>query len=279
MISNKNIYLLLVIFLIIIILIFTYKKSKYISENFSEKIPYNVVIVGCARDIGRYLDNTKNKLLMLKSLFIQSRIIIYENDSTDETLNILKKWEEEKLIELISENNVEGIRTERLAHGRNLLYNEAMKNDFDLYIVIDLDDVIIDLSEDAIKSCFEMKEDWGMVGANQNGKYYDLWALRTFDDWMPFDCYADCFKKDSDEDFCVNSRFRNIPQNTEPINVKSCFGGFGIYKKKYIHNCSYGTGLNSHNPNNEGMCEHVTFNEGVINNGGKIYINPKLINF
>jgi hypothetical protein len=276
MISDKNIYLLLVIFLILIIIIFTYKKSKYISEKFNEKLPYNVVIVGCARNIDKYLDNTKNKLLMLKSLFVQSKIIIYENDSTDETLNILKKWEDERLIELITEKNIKGVRTERLAHGRNVLYNEAMKNDFDLYIVIDLDDVIMDLSEEAVKSCFEMKEDWGMVGANQTGKYYDLWALRTFDDWMPFDCYADCFNKNSDHEYCINSRYRIIPQNTEPIDVKSCFGGFGIYKKKYINNCSYGTGLNHENKE---ICEHVTFNEGVINNGGKIYINPKLINF
>lgn len=271
----SNIKLLLITILIILVIIFTYKKSKYISEKFNEKLPYNVVIVGCARNIDKYLDKTKNKLLMLKSLFIQSRIIIYENDSDDTTLDILKKWEEEKLIELITEKNVIGIRTERLAHGRNILYKEAIKNDFDLYIVIDLDDVILDLSEDGIKSCFEMKEDWGMVGANQKGLYYDLWALRTFDDWMPFDCYGDCFKTEADEDFCVKSRFRNISQNTEPINVKSCFGGFGIYKKKYIHDCSYGTGLYH---NNLGVCEHVNFNEGVVKNGGKIYINPKLIN-
>ena len=25
-------------------------------------------------------------------------------------------------------------------------------------------------------------------------------------------------------------------------------------------------------------CEHISFNQGVINNGGKIYINPKFIN-
>lgn len=271
MISNKY----LIIIILILIIGFIYIKSKNNSENFTDKLPYNVVIVGCARNIDKYLDNTKNKLLMLKSLFAQTRIIFYENDSTDETLNILQKWKEENFIELITEKDVKGTRTERIAHGRNILYNEAMKNDFDLYIVIDLDDVINDLSEDGIKSCFEMKEDWGMLGANQKDKYYDLWALRTYDNWMPFDCYADCFKTESDEEFCVNSRFRNIPQNSDPINVKSCFGGVGIYKKKYIHNCSYGSGLNS---NNLPMCEHVSFNEGVLNNGGKIYINPKLIN-
>jgi hypothetical protein len=239
---------------------------------------YNIIIVGCARNISKYLDNTLTKINMLKSLFKSTKVFIYENDSTDKTLDILKDWENKGIIKLFSEKNVSGKRTERLAHGRNILYNEAMKYNFDLLIVMDLDNVIDLLSEEGILSCFDIKEDWAMLGGNQIGNYYDLWALRTYDDWMPFDCWECVNINKKSKKYCFYSRFKSIPKNNNPIKVKSCFGGIAIYKRKYLDNCSYGNGLKGDNEKYE-ICEHVTFNECIIRNGGNIYINPKLICF
>ncbi len=240
---------------------------------------YDIILVGCARDIGKYLYNTLNKINMIKKMFKSTKVFIYENDSTDNTLDILKDWENKNIIKLITEKNVPGLRTERLAHGRNMLYKEAMKNYFDLLIVMDLDDVIELLSEEGILSCFDMKEKWDMVGGNQLGNYYDVWALRTYDDWMNFDWEECHYIKKKSINYCLSSRMKNIPINSEPIKVKSCFGGFAIYKRKYLDNCSYGNGLQGNDDNKYQICEHVTFNEYFVKNGGTIYINPKLITF
>ena len=218
---------------------------------------------------------------MIKSLFRSSKIIIYENDSTDKTLDILTIWKNDNLIELITEKDVKGIRTERLAYARNLLYKEAMKNNFDLLVVFDLDNVIDNLTPESIISCFnkELINDWAMIGANQTGNYYDMFALRTFDDWMPFD-FLKC--RDIDKkpfDYCLNNRYKNIPINEKPIEVLSCFGGVAIYKRKYLDNCDYGKGFQMNGDEKIEFCEHVNFNKGIINNGGKIYINPKFINY
>ena len=282
------IILLIIIFIIIIIVILknkkyfeTYENNNTINNtNLSLPLPYDVVIVGCARDIESYLTNTKKKLEMVKSLFRSSKIIIYENDSTDKTLDILSTWSKENFIKLITEKDVKGIRTERLAHGRNLLYKEAMKTKFDLLIVIDLDNVISDLSAESMMSCFdkEFVEDWAMVGANQTGNYYDMFALRTFDDWVPFD-FEKCLKiEKKSRAYCLDDRYKNIPKDDKPIQVKSCFGGLAIYKRKYLDNCDYGKGFQMNGDEKMEFCEHVDFNEGIINNGGKIYINPKFIN-
>ena len=262
-----NLSILILISIILIILLILYESSIF----------SNVIVVGCARNIDKYLKNTKKKLEMIKNLFISCKIIIYENDSTDNTLNILKEWDEEKFIQLITEKNVKGMRTERLAHGRNILYNEAMKYSFDLLIVIDLDNVINNLYAFSIRSCFKLKENWAMVGGNQIFKYYDMWALRTYDDWMPFDSNycKDIEKKDSN--YCLHSRYKSISYFSKPIHVKSCFGGIAIYKREYLDNCSYGNGLQILDNKNE-VCEHVHFNKCITDNGGKIYINPKLIN-
>jgi hypothetical protein len=241
-------------------------------------LDYNIIIVSCARNIDKYLNKSLTKINMIKSLFKSSKVFIYENDSTDKTLEILKDWENNNIIKLFTEKNVLGKRTERLAHGRNILYNEAMKNDFDLLIVMDLDNVIELLSEEGILSCFDIKEDWAMIGANQLGNYYDLWALRTYDDWMPFDCWECVNINKKSEYYCFSSRLKNIPINNNPIKVKSCFGGIAIYKRKYLNNCSYGNGLQG-DINKYEICEHVQFNEYIIRNGGNIYINPKLISY
>ena len=282
----RQIIVIIVLILLFIIIIVVIAKNKNYLETYENNtdlslpLPYDVVIVGCARNIDSYLPNTKKKLEMMKPLFRTSKIIIYENDSTDKTLDILTTWKNENLIELITEKNVKGIRTERLAYARNLLYKEAMKTKFDLFIVIDLDNVINDLTPESILSCFnkDVTEEWAMIGGNQKESYYDMFALRTFDDWMPFD-FEKCENiEKKTRAYCLDSRFKNIPQNNKLLEVKSCFGGTAIYKRKYLDNCTYGEGFQMNGDEKIEFCEHVDFNQGVVNNGGKLYINPKFIN-
>ena len=71
-----------------------------------------------------------------------------------------------------------------------------------------------------------------------------------------------------------NSKNIHIPGDSDLIEVKSCFGGLGIYKTKFIKNCKYYGGEDTDNE----VCEHVAFNECIYANGGKLFINPKMIN-
>ena len=239
---------------------------------------YDIIIVGCANNIEPNLANTRRKLEMISSLFKSSKIIIYENDSKDKTLNILTDWKNSNFIQLITQKDVSGIRTEVLANARNLLYKEAMKYTFDLLIVMELDSIIADLTKESIISCFKMTEDWAMVGANQTERYYDINALRTLDDWMQYDVVK-CQDIDKNSyDFCMGGKYRNIPSTNPPIEVLSCYGGTAIYKKKYLKNCDYGKGVQMYKSIKLDYCEHVDFNKCVKNNGGKIYINPAFIN-
>ena len=66
----------------------------------------------------------------------------------------------------------------------------------------------------------------------------------------------------------------NINTNLDWIEVDSAFGGFVIFKKNILKNCLYvGT-----YPDGSPICEHVPFNKQIRNNGGRIFINPQLIN-
>jgi hypothetical protein len=67
----------------------------------------------------------------------------------------------------------------------------------------------------------------------------------------------------------------NIKQSSNWIRVESAFGGLAIYNTKFLQNCEY-IGTSEYSGQ---KCEHVSFNNGIIANGGEIFINPKLINF
>ena len=247
-----------------------------------QKIPHSAVIVGCAKNIHSFMQETKRRLRMLSGVFAHSAVMVYENDSTDKTLEELRAWEKEGWMRVISEKNVNlESRTQALSHCRNVLLRQALQHNTELLVVVDLDDRGLPSSEDAVRACFDMQEDWGMIGANQQGTYYDLWALRTFSDWMPYDCW-ECDSKaenDAEKKKCFDNAWRNIPQSSPPMEVKSAFGGMAIYKTKYLKGCDYGNGIN---PNRKGSdkdkCEHVDLHECVRRNGGKLFINPKCIN-
>ena len=73
---------------------------------------------------------------------------------------------------------------------------------------------------------------------------------------------------DLDSEFVVNLS-NNF--NERFINVKSAFGGLGIYKLEKILEFSYESF-------NGTTCEHVKFNKDINDKYGKLYIDQKLIN-
>ena len=50
-----------------------------------------VIICGCTKNSSKYIVNEINSLLKIKPLFARFDIVLYENDSTDNTVDILKQ--------------------------------------------------------------------------------------------------------------------------------------------------------------------------------------------
>jgi hypothetical protein len=216
-------------------------------------------------------------------MFKNYKIIIYENDSTDNTFKILNEF---KLnydnVYIISEKNVHlnKSRTFILAHCRNTILDNINNLDtkHDYFINMDLDNVNLYLNEQTLKNIIETSSfDWAVLTANQT-IYYDYWALRTnkYDKNCNIKGGA-CkighmnlftwFDKKEHKKFINNTK---IKPNSDPIKVISAFGGLAIYKLNKITDCRYIGGDD---------CEHVPFHKCIINkNKGPIYIVPKLIN-
>jgi len=83
--------------------------------------------MGTARDVGNSSSATVATIRRSAALFKLVRVLVYENDSVDDTREALAGWQGELGVdvEVISVRGVQGKRTEILARGRNELWRMA----------------------------------------------------------------------------------------------------------------------------------------------------------
>lgn len=174
-------------------------------------------------------------------------------------------------------------RTERIAFCRNA-YLEALRaherySGVDFVVVADLDGVNSLLSDSAIASCWR-RDDWDACTANQRGRYYDIWALRH-PEWSPNDCWMQYrfltrngVSPAKAWSACVRSRMVRIPPDAQWIEVDSAFGGLAVYRRNPLVRCEY-VGVTGEG---QEICEHVGLHSALRAQGGRIFINPALIN-
>jgi len=247
----------------------------------------SILVVGTARNCGKYITRDVSHLLTALKPFTNLRWLVIESDSDDDTTERLKDLESKisgfKFISLGRLREELPLRTQRLAYCRNNYIEELKHNriyeDVKYVIVTDLDGINNSLTESAILSCW-VRDDWAACTANQRGPYYDVWALRHYA-WSPNDWLKQRqfllqhnVKVEKAQVFAKYSRQITIPEDADWINVDSAFGGFAIYRKEAIVNGQY-RGINSLG---EEISEHVTLHKELISKGYRIFINPKLIN-
>ena len=271
-----------------------------------------VVFAGCARNCSNFLPKVLENIEFYSSFFSESYIVIVENGSTDRTKEILKDNKNKKNIFLFEDHlNKLPYRGQRLEKARNLIIETIKKNknlfSCDLFIMLDLDDIGTYRIEeknilDSIKFLFS-KEEIGGVFANQLGTYYDMWTLRDQkycknDFWVEVLQFLinnknskDKISKTNIEEVkknIIDKKTYSFEKNHAPIKVESAFGGFGIYKMKYVlkNNRKYeGTQIVDLISKDQKKlkvkyqkCEHVNFNQGFIDQNLELYILPNLIN-
>jgi hypothetical protein len=252
-------------------------------QNQNQNKP-TLVVMGMTRNNYEHQSATIATIQRQTKHFDIVKVIVYENDSTDKTLEGLQTWSKQLNIpvEIISETNVPGNRIQRLVIGRNVLLNAVWKvsPDPDYILLLDMDEVVENL--EGVETCLDLPDQWGVCCTNQRDVYYDLWALRTLDNWCDCDVWYDSH--------CAATRerkYRFISQDSPPIEVKSCFGGAALYNYKQevkplvqmgAHYEAFDYGYFRKNEIN--TCEHVLFHQMMhnLNTNFKVYIQPRMLN-
>jgi hypothetical protein len=239
----------------------------------------------------------------LSDLFEEAAFVLVENDSTDETRQILEDWGRTKAtFSLVRMDDLQfcALRTVRLAIARNM-YLEVIRRsairEFDYLFVMDMDNVNErELNVASIVKALEFLESQAShagVFANQSGAYFDMWALRhptlcPRDLWEEVLEYAMIHSCSDEEAFArtFKPRIFSLSAESAPVEVASAFGGFGIYKLRYALGSRY-VGRETkvvENPPDQfripmQICEHVPFNIGIGRQGGRLFILPWLLNW
>jgi hypothetical protein len=263
---------------------------------------YKVILVGCTKNSGSYIYEHLTRLNQMAIFFTKFNIVIYENDSTDNTveqLNLFKSnnsnfnfISETNVVEKYIQNKHINLRVQIIAHGRNCLLHivNSLYTNYDYMLMIDLDTVLNNFDPNNIHKIFSYDVNlWDVLTANCNGPYYDIWALRiTQNIWQNdihgkiwnnpiiHDCWAQQVMNMSFKD-CVKSYQKVIPMNSSLIKTDSSFGGAGIYRINKIKDCYYNPFCYNHRNMLSGQCEHVSFHQDINKNGGRIFICPSFI--
>lgn len=251
----------------------------------------NIVIVGLCKNIGKYFHGSKKNLIKIASNFNKYKIILIENDSTDDTKKLIEEWSNEdsnvKLISFYNLNQMLNIkhRTESIAFCRNVAIQEIKmldKKEYPYTLMVDMDDCLQSdkfTYEGVMSSIDYLKEDSSLavVGAVIDGPYYDIYALRNEE------CHYNCWKMvfanlnkmsydDAVKEF-VNSHNKDYSKDPGLIYVDSLFGGAAVFKNELWVKSEY-TGICDDGTEE---CEHVPMCLKLRKMGYKIAMNPKFI--
>jgi hypothetical protein len=262
--------------------------DQKVNDGFGFMKTQKVVICGLLRNHEHMLNDIIYKVEELGKLFNDYKVVIVENDSSDNT--------REKLLEWASKNNRVTIlgcginekscklnlpktightpdfeRIKKMSYLRNL-YLEYVKtnNGYDYMIPIDLD-IIGSFYFDGIANSFyyfKNNNDISAICSNgiiaDNSKYYDTFPFIELNEKLMWDSE---YEKQQHDKIVMDTINYNKGQPLK--KVISCFGGLSIYKiSQIIHtDAKY-----SYPPMGKYGCEHTFFNRNF-----NMYMNPSMI--
>ncbi len=245
--------------------------QKNVAAGYEYMRGVKLVICGLTKDDEPILPLTIARIEKTGGFFHDYRVIVYENDSQDYTLDLLKKWEKVNprvkiLTESISGTELMQLsRTEKLAYFRNR-YLQLVKEsdeyaDYDFVLVVDMD-LKGGWSNDGIATSFA-RLDWEIVAANSIGyhylrkTYYDMFAL------LPKTILK------TDLVYKIFGEGWQLHRGDPLIRIQSGFGGLALYRKEAIIAREYSGIINGAR-----VCEHVSLNG---DNSLRCFLNPSQI--
>jgi glycosyltransferase involved in cell wall biosynthesis len=267
----------------------------------------NCCICGTVRNCGPYLKKVLENIEKIGSIFNDYKIVFYYDNSTDNTLEILKNYQKQnpRLLFYVNKVLISPFRTHRLAHARNycLNYVKSNKETFPYFIMMDLDDVSCkNLNIEPLKRCLK-RNDWDGLSFNTSPRYYDVWALSIKPYYFS---YIHFLESPIHHHLLIANYVDNILKNMQKNKLLKClssFNGFSIYRtekflktyydgrirldimpKEFIQlhsNVAKSKLVYKRICNVDGRqedCEHRSFHtQAVFNSGARIRISPEVL--
>ena len=257
----------------------------------------SIFFCGIVRNAGHSLERNLQVYQKCAKFFKRSEMFLYENDSSDNTLDILQKYSDS--ITFHSETRDDKEYREKINAGEDPLhYNRCcvlaecrnkyvdyieennVRDNFDYICVVDLD----------------IKGSWSYNGFFHSIaclEYFDNAAAMTaygivadpaqvktleqasFDKYIFYDVFAyrPLGVKSVEKEMLGTYNMLSYKRGSELEEVNSNFNGLGIYKSKYFTHRYKAVQWDEKSSDPE----HVYLHSKIREDGGKIYLNPNLI--
>ncbi len=267
---------------------------RRVDDGYKAMKESTVVIAGLIRNGENHISHIKRQTEHLGSHFLDYRILVVENDSTDTTRQQLLAWHGTnpkvnilgcgvnskdcilKLPPTIG-HGPDYNRIIKMAYLRNIYlgYVREHYDSFDYLVVLDLD-IIGTCYIDGIASSFASLEHHPEIDAISSngrrldvntlaiGEYYDPFAHRSLGSKIDFDSLDEKLKWD--QDHCKFTP--RIDGNL--IRIASGFGGLTIYRLSSLLGCG---ARYAPPPRGKLGCEHVPLNMSLE----RFYVNPGML--
>lgn len=272
--------------------------NSLVQRGYSVASDKTILFCGICRDVGEYLERNILRILYTASFFKDFRIFIYENDSSDNTREILLKYKNNKLTftadrrqdkdyrNLLDQGNdpYHYNRCKVLANCRNeyIDYINNFSGDFDYTCIVDLDLMGGWCYDGFFHSTSVLDSERQNAGVTAYGVLANFDNSKDLEDVHPsrylmYDCFV--FRP-----FGPDEPVRNVELGAynrvvvspgqDPIVVNSNFNGLGLYKTRYLKRHRYDAIMQ----NSESVdADHVVMHKQIRAMGGRIIMNPSMI--
>lgn len=256
-----------------------------------EKYSCNLVVCGLVRNAEENLQGNLARLDILRPYFGSFKVVVYENDSTDRTKQILTEYASSRQDVFISmadynENPLAGgpfslHRIDLMSRFRNQYVKKLQEYpDTDYVVVIDLD--IYSFSIEGFLNCFRKTDNWDMLSAFGSNYvdysffpvFYDIYAYAPRTENPVLETYFHDFKEFKRQQ---RKLYVTLSKAPAPIPVNSNFNGLAIYRYGcFICGVEYDSAP-CHMEGIASYCEHVVFNKLLMEQGCRaLYLDPAL---
>ena len=256
-----------------------------------QEFPFNLVVCGLVRNAAENLQQNLARLDVLRPYFRSFRVVIFENDSTDDTKRILTEYaahRQEVFISLAG-YNVNPLaggpfslhRIDLMSRFRNQ-YLEKLKEypDTDFVAIIDLD--VYHFSTESFLDRFRDTDGWDMVSAfgsnyvdySLRPVFYDIYAYVPREENPVLGLYFQNFS-----DFKKQQRklYTTFARATDLVPVNSNFNALAIYRYPCLTSGAEYASAPCTMEGIESFCEHVVFHKQLMEKGYKrLYLDPSL---
>jgi hypothetical protein len=193
----------------------------------------NCCICGPVKNCGPFIEKVLENMEKLGKIFDDYTILIYYDNSDDDTINKLKKYQKKnpKMNFYVNLQSTTPFRTHNIAKARNycLNYVQQNKDKYPYFIMMDCDDVNCKNCEPEILKKYLMRNDWDGLSFNTSPKYYDIWGLSI----APYCFSYNHFKNNQTFYGIIQSYVMHKLNNLQSGQLLPCissFNGFSIYR-------------------------------------------------